>query len=304
MQGDAADWAARYANLAVKSNEEHARDPVPANATPFPFDGTWEKFEKEFKTRFGSVDEEAEARRKIMGMRQGKQKVAHYAQEFQDIGGRTGFSDADLMERFCNGLNSNIRLHMISIELGQGKAKSLAEAINRACTIELAIHSPTFAGGNFRSSDPNAMDIDATRTGGNGKTRDDFLLKMKGHCFGCGSPDHVKGNCSWKNEKGRYCGRTGHVERVCQDKYMGVEKGRGNRTRRGGGRAGQQVAATTPWSLFDEDPTPGPGPNTTIAASTSQTPPSNSNPDFSAFRDAIAEQNKILAAILQKQEDF
>ena len=61
MQGDAADWAARYANLAVKSNEEHARDPVPANATPFPFDGTWEKFEKEFKTRFGSVDEEAEA---------------------------------------------------------------------------------------------------------------------------------------------------------------------------------------------------------------------------------------------------
>ena len=164
MQGEAADWAARHANLIVKSHE-------PNSMQPFPFDGKWAQFEKEFKTRFGSVDEEGEARRKIKGMKQGKQSVAHYAQEFQDVGGRTSFSDADLMERFCNGLNGGIRLHMISIELGQGKAKSLAEAVNRACTIELALHNPTFnTTPNFRSSDPNAMDVDATRTGGNGKT--------------------------------------------------------------------------------------------------------------------------------------
>ena len=96
MQGKAADWAARHANLIVKSHE-------PNLTQPFPFDGKWTQFEKEFKTRFGSVDEEAEARRKIKGMKQGKQSVAHYAQEFQDVGGRTGFSDADLMERFCKG---------------------------------------------------------------------------------------------------------------------------------------------------------------------------------------------------------
>ncbi|KAK7461755.1 hypothetical protein VKT23_008185 [Stygiomarasmius scandens] len=47
MQGEAADWAARHANLIVKSHE-------PNSMQPFPFDGKWAQFEKEFKTRFGS----------------------------------------------------------------------------------------------------------------------------------------------------------------------------------------------------------------------------------------------------------
>jgi hypothetical protein len=125
---------------------------------------------------------------------------------------------------------ANICLHMVSINLGQGKPKNLAEAVKRACMIELALHDPSLSSsGKSSASDPYAMDIDTTRTG-NGKTRDEFLKRMRGRCFGCGSADHVKGNCNWKGESCRYCGRAGHLERVCQDKFMGLERNRVNAT--------------------------------------------------------------------------
>ncbi|KAK7448113.1 hypothetical protein VKT23_013872 [Stygiomarasmius scandens] len=98
MQGDAADWGTCFAAQAAQSYKENA-------TIHFPFEGKWENFEEEFKTRFGSLDEEAEARKEIKGMKQGQKTAAQYAQKFQDIGSRTGFSDTDLMERFCNGLN-------------------------------------------------------------------------------------------------------------------------------------------------------------------------------------------------------
>ena len=244
-------------------------------------------------------------------MKQGKLTVAQFAQKFQDIGSQTGFSNADLMERFCSRLNPSVRLHMVSINIAQGKPKSLSQAVSWALEIELALHDPTYNSTSNHRSDPNAMDIDATRVGNggggrggnwNGKTRDDFLQKMKGRCFGCGSDDHIKSACSWKTEKCRYCARTGHVERVCQDKFLGVERGRDNRTRRGGGGGtAQWVAANTPFSLFDDET---PALNTTPSPSIAASSTPNLSDELQGFRNAMAEQNKILAAILQKQEDF
>jgi Retrotransposon gag protein len=301
MQEDAADWAARHADLAVQSGKENS-------TVPFPFKADWDEFEKQFKIRFGAMDEEAEARVEIRGIKQGKMTVSHYAQKFQDLGSRTGFSDADLRERFYAGLNPNIRLHLVSIELGQGKAKTLEEAVTRACTVDTALHDPSlhFPTSKTTSStaaDPYAMDIDATRTG-NGNTRESFLQKMRGRCFGCGSSDHIKGACNWKNESCRYCMRQGHVERVCQDKFMGLERNRGSRQRRG---PPQKVAATSePFSLF---------PNETINASSSSSPPppapippANTSTDLSAqlnaMKEALAQQNAVLAAFMSKPKDF
>jgi hypothetical protein len=187
----------------------------------------------------------------------------------------------------CRLLNSNQNLR-------QGKPKDLVEAVKQAVTIELALHDPSLStSGKNSTPDPYAMDIDATRTG-NGKTRDEFLKRMRGRCFGCGSADHVKGNCSWKGESCRYCGRAGHLEQVCQDKFMGLERNRGNSQR----NPRQQVAASFgTWSLFDDSPP-------------SATPPPaipNANVDFlaqiNAMKEAMAQQNTILAAFM-KQKDF
>ncbi|KAK7442237.1 hypothetical protein VKT23_016207 [Stygiomarasmius scandens] len=54
MHGSAADWVAHYANLANNLSIE-------GSTVKFPFEGKWEEFEKQFKTCFGSADEEAEA---------------------------------------------------------------------------------------------------------------------------------------------------------------------------------------------------------------------------------------------------
>jgi Retrotransposon gag protein len=301
MQEDAADWAARYADQAVQSGKENS-------TVAFPFNANWDEFEKQFKIRFGALDEEAEARAEIRGIRQGKSTVAQYAQKFQDLGSRTGFSDADLRERFYAGLNANIRLHLVSIDLGQGKAKTLEEAVTRACTVDTALHDPSLhlpsqKHYNSTTTDPNAMDIDATRMG-NGNTRESFLQKMRGRCFGCGSADHIKGACNWKNESCRYCTRQGHVERVCQDKFMGLERNRGSRQRRG---PPQKVAATSePFSLFPSEAVnassnPNPTAPPPIPSATTST---DLSAQLAAMKEAVTQQNAVLAAFMSKQKDF
>jgi hypothetical protein len=298
MHGEASDWAARFARQIAKAEEE-------GSEIPFPFGGDWDQFEAELKTRFGSIDEEGEARREIKGMKQGKQSAAQYAQKFQDVGSRTGFSDQDLMERFCVNLNNSIRMHMVSMNLGQGKPKDLSEAVKRACTIELAIHDPTLSNsGRGSAPDPYAMDIDATRTG-NGKSREEFLQRMRGRCFGCGSADHIKSNCNWKTEKCRYCARSGHIEKVCQDKFMGTERNRGNNPRRGNV---QRVAASQDsgsWSLFDDTlsaRTPKPPPST--PSSSVNTSGADLMAQINALKEAMTQQNSIFATLMKPKEDF
>ncbi|KAF5340179.1 hypothetical protein D9758_014977 [Tetrapyrgos nigripes] len=132
LQGEAAEWVVRFTEQIAEAQKTNS-------IVEFLWEGRWDNFEEEFKTRFGSMDEEGEAQKKIKKLVQGKQSVAQYAQVFQDLGARTGFSDTDLMERFINGLKENIRMHMVSITLGQGKPKKLAEAVKRACTIDIEL---------------------------------------------------------------------------------------------------------------------------------------------------------------------
>src|ERR1043165_7180187 len=92
MHGEATDWVARFVSQIARSKETGSK-------VAFPFDSDWDEFEEELKMKFGSIDEEAEVRKEIKGMKQGKQTVTQYAQKFQDVGSRTGFSDADQIGR-------------------------------------------------------------------------------------------------------------------------------------------------------------------------------------------------------------
>ena len=66
--------------------------------------------------------------------------------------------------------------------------------------------------------DPNAMDIDATRT------REDFLKHMSGKCFACGGTNHSKRDCNQVGSLCSHCGRVGHKETVCESKFCGKPK--------------------------------------------------------------------------------
>ncbi|KAF5366589.1 hypothetical protein D9758_008959 [Tetrapyrgos nigripes] len=86
--GEAGIWAVPYIEEAMAYNR--------TERTTNPFNGTWSAFVEAFKARFGSLDEQADARDVIEGLVQGKQTVVKYIQVFRYLGQRTGYSDEDL----------------------------------------------------------------------------------------------------------------------------------------------------------------------------------------------------------------
>ena len=217
FSGTAGDWATPYLDSFNRGTN--------------PFNGAWNSFVDAFKLRFESIDPGMEAREAIKGLKQSKgQSVAEYSQVFKDIGDRSGLSDIDLRERFHSGLLPVIRQNLIIVNIAQGLAKSLDEAIKCAVLVDTYLHDPTMTNrhssrsqtSTSHTSDPYSMDIDASCTG-NGNTRDSFIAHMRGRCYGCGSQSHEKQSCPHKDTTCHYCAQRGHLESVCQDKFMGLE---------------------------------------------------------------------------------
>jgi hypothetical protein len=246
FSGTAANWATPYI--------------IAFNANNIPFNGKWDDFVAAFRLRFESIEPEMEAEEAIKHLQQGKnQKVAEYAQVFKDVGSRTGLSDRDLLSRFYGGLHKEIRKNIVVTNIAQGVAKTLDEAIKRAIAVDTYLRDPSMNDQHSSRSlapanpapDPYAMDISAAQTS-NGKTRDDFLARMRRRCYGCGSQSHEKKNCPHRETTCRYCSRKGHLEAVCQDKFTGAERGRGLKKQT---NRRQQISATSeaPFSLFPDE---------------------------------------------------
>ena len=223
LQGEAAVWAVPY----LQGIEAYHSDTAVPKATEFPCNGSWASFVQEFKDRFQAADDAAIARRDLSKLVQGNATVPQFAARFLEIANRSGYSDVDLMYRFKQGLNDKAR-HYLTLALLVKKADNLKDLIKLASDSEFLMREET---ANRRITpvtagpDPMAMDIDATRAqaGPSGKSRLDFLQAMKGKCFGCGSTGHTKKDGNHGSIKCTYCSRFGHYERVCQDRYMGLE---------------------------------------------------------------------------------
>jgi hypothetical protein len=174
ISGKAADWATPYL---TQLNDGKA-----------PFNGEWGVFVKEFKLRFESIDPGMEARDAIQSLRQEKgQTVAEFSQVFKDVGGRTGLSDTDLLQRFHSAVLPEIRRNLVIVNIAQGAAPSLDDAIRRAISVDMYLRDPSMKdtrpssrpAAPAHSADPYAMDIDASTTrSGNGNTRDGFMARM------------------------------------------------------------------------------------------------------------------------------
>lgn len=288
LQGEAATWAVPY----LRAIEQHTLDP----SNEFPCGGNWTTFVNEFKLRFEGSDDALQAQRELARITQGKHTVAEYSARFQEVAGRTGFSDTDLMSRYREGLNKEARKWLALFTLTQ-KPKTLSELVKRANECDFEMRGVE---DNRRpaapTADPYAMDIDATKVqaGPSGRSRNDFLEAMRGKCFGCGSTGHNKKNGNHGNIRCNYCKRMGHLERVCQDRFMGYGPNRGLQT-----RGNQRAAATTAgpaFTLFPED----------TAASIAATPSTLDNSllaNFSQLHSSMEETNKLLN-LLAKQQDF
>ena len=99
LQDDAAIWAA-------PSMEKFANGGVP-------FDGQWATFRDQFKARFETVDEVVDAKEKLRVLWQDSSTVPEYAALFKELMARTGYSTADLRDRFYEHLSPQIKDELV-----------------------------------------------------------------------------------------------------------------------------------------------------------------------------------------------
>ena len=99
LQDDASIWAS-------PAMEEFATGGVP-------FSGQWETFRKHFKARFETVDEAVNAKEKLRVLWQDTFTVSEYAALFKELMARTGYSSADLRDRFYEHLSTCIKDELV-----------------------------------------------------------------------------------------------------------------------------------------------------------------------------------------------
>ncbi|KAG2004527.1 hypothetical protein CC2G_003079 [Coprinopsis cinerea AmutBmut pab1-1] len=267
LQGAAASWAVQY--LDQIAAHEAAADAAQKAAHPWPFSGDWSTFVAAFKKRFQPADQEKAAEAQLEALTQ------------------EGWYGT-----FSRKLSSNDRLMLDLIAITKpddAKPKTLQDYCDIVNQNDFTFHgssasflTPTASSRSAPARDPYAMDIDATRVGPSGRSREDFLQAMRGRCFGCGSSAHIKKDGNHGSLRCNHCQRLGHSANVCQDKFMGYPPGRGLTQRR-------RVAATqeVPFSLFDDSSTPA----ATIAA-TSPAPPAATSSNVSLADLLVAQKNQ------------
>ena len=225
MEGDARTWCLPALEWLRKDEE--------------PFDGDWAKFEDAFTKRFIPQDPGEAAREALKRLTQGKKSVAEYKAKFEEHSSLTGWSKADLRSRFYDGLADAIKDALAISDHPTEAYESLVEA-SQALDIRLRQRQAEKKGQTFhqtssqsRGTESVPMDIDASRQQQGGRqgqsaskrpSRSDFLKKMKGKCFGCGSSDHTKEQGNHGSDICNHCKKAGHRSTVCFAKFMGREK--------------------------------------------------------------------------------
>jgi hypothetical protein len=99
MQDDAAVWAAP----AMEVFEEGQ----------IPFDSRWETFREQFKACFEAADEAVDAKEKLRVLFQDSSTVPEYAAQFKQLMSCTGYSSADLRDRFYEHLAPRIKDELV-----------------------------------------------------------------------------------------------------------------------------------------------------------------------------------------------
>ncbi|KAK1228971.1 hypothetical protein PQX77_007981 [Marasmius sp. AFHP31] len=303
--GKAGCWAANYLKQINTS--------MTNKNVAFPFEGKWETFKKQFKVRFGSTNEKADAIRELEQMKQGNKAVTLYCRDFRDTGAKTGLLDTDLMIRFRSGLNLEVKKLLVTMDLAQGDPKDLDNLEDRLCRAERALEAEGFSTGKCTETTTTTISTtSATQTnpvGGNGKTREDFMGAMCNRCYGCGATDHTKAQGNHSQEQCHHCKHFGHRTSVCQDKFLGCMPGLGLRPARV-----VKINLAVPFTLFPREtvnigasPPTSMGTITSTVSSTqvsaSYTPSSDTVARIATLQDSLNQQNAMIQQLMG-QKDF
>ena len=165
--------------------------------------------------------------------------MAEYKAKFKEHSSLTGWSKADLRSHFYDGLADAIKDALVISDCPTEAYESLVEAA-QVLDIHLRQHQAEKKGQTFHQTSSQScgtesvpMDIDASHQQQGGRQGQstqrkpncsDFLKKMKGKCFGCGSSDHTKEQGNHRSNICNHCKKAGHCSTVCFAKFMDREK--------------------------------------------------------------------------------
>jgi hypothetical protein len=217
MEGDARTWA-----LPHLEELQHGQ---------YPFSGIWQTFVDQFAQRFAPLDTAEAACEALKKIQQNKQSVAENMAQFDQYTGQTGWSDANHRQRFYDGLSEAIKDGLALTDRLTGTFEELCavQVIDQHyCQSQAEKKGHTLSHTPFGASDPNTMQVDATRTGSTGnnnsngpkKDRASYMKSMQGKCYGCGSTQHTKKDSGHRRDVCNYCGKVGHRSTVCFTKYI------------------------------------------------------------------------------------
>ena len=205
-------------------------------------EGVWLQGQREWMRKIGvdhNKDPGEAAREALKWLTQGKKSVAKYKAKFEEHSSLTSWSKVDLRSHFYDGLADAIKDALVISDHSTEAYKSLVESVQvldihlRQCQAEKK--GQTFHQTSSQSYGTEFMpiDIDAScqqqggRQGQSAQKRpncSNFLKKMKGKCFGCGSSDHTKEQGAHGSNICNHCKKAGHRSTVCFAKFMGREK--------------------------------------------------------------------------------
>ncbi len=192
LQDDAAIWATPAMEALTQGN--------------LPYNGNWNKFRTQFKACFEMVDKAVDVKEHLWKLWKGNLTLPEYATHFNGLAGHTGYSSQDLRDQFYEHLSSAIKdelvhttcpiaslddLIKVAVEIDVRICQRHAEKAHKhghttvfpTPKVSITPHMTSFTPA---ARDPNAMEIDTTRT------CDEFNCLMQGKCYGCGSAAHVK----------------------------------------------------------------------------------------------------------------
>ena len=234
----------------------------------------------------------------------------HYA-EWEMWAARTDWSDKDLYDRLLKSLHQD---YIDTLAGHETQPKTRDDLVTRCKAIDVSRHWKRQSSGlepvhsSTHSSDPNAMQIDATRMAvdqffdgtNSGNFRNRWAKFTATHCRHCGD-SHKPSECAHSTDKCKWCEKEGHWESVCMRRLQGKKKGPVQVNNSGKGK--QRAAATdTQPSATIASTTATPSGITAVPDSSS--PSSSSSATIAATPDANAAALAALAAQLGEFKEW
>jgi hypothetical protein len=144
------------------------------------------------------------------------------------------------------------------------------------------------------------MQVDATFAGRSARVGDSFrqewMAGMRGRCYGCGDTRHTKAQCPHGQSLCSWCGRSGHLDKVCFQKVSGRPKATAPRGAPPPARTNNpfvaRAAATNPFQAAQNPTTPNPT-NPTVDLGVQES--------LRQLREMQAQNQELLAQVVRLQ---